>query len=109
MKVNCIMRRLIIFLIPADVLCASLGYVSCSDLSPSVCVCGCVCQCLLVLERLSVWLSGGEELCVWDKDFQLLCHRQKHSDTGESKRKTMKKTWLRKRCARKPVACDVAG
>ncbi|MEQ2200118.1 hypothetical protein XENOCAPTIV_023022 [Xenoophorus captivus] len=40
-------------------------------------------SCLLVLERLSLWVSGGEELCVWDKDFQLLCHRQKYSDTGE--------------------------
>uniref|UniRef100_A0A096MD93 WD repeat domain 41 n=1 Tax=Poecilia formosa TaxID=48698 RepID=A0A096MD93_POEFO len=29
-----------------------------SDLQSSV-------KCLLVLERLSVWLSGGEELCVW--------------------------------------------
>uniref|UniRef100_A0A7N8WUY9 WD repeat domain 41 n=1 Tax=Mastacembelus armatus TaxID=205130 RepID=A0A7N8WUY9_9TELE len=38
--------------------------------------------CLLVLERLCVWLSGGEELCVWNKDFQLHCHRQNHSDTG---------------------------
>ncbi|MEQ2157961.1 hypothetical protein GOODEAATRI_007234 [Goodea atripinnis] len=46
-----------------------------SDLQSSV-------KCLLVLERLSVWVSGGEELCVWDKDFQLLCHRQKYSDTG---------------------------
>uniref|UniRef100_A0A3Q2E6P0 WD repeat domain 41 n=1 Tax=Cyprinodon variegatus TaxID=28743 RepID=A0A3Q2E6P0_CYPVA len=39
-------------------------------------------ECLLVLERLSVWVSGGEELCIWDQNFQLLCHRQKHSDTG---------------------------
>uniref|UniRef100_A0A8D3E0D0 WD repeat domain 41 n=1 Tax=Scophthalmus maximus TaxID=52904 RepID=A0A8D3E0D0_SCOMX len=39
-------------------------------------------QCLLVLERLCVWFSGGEELCVWDRDFQLQCHRQNHSDTG---------------------------
>lgn len=46
-----------------------------SDLQSSV-------KCLLVLERLSVWLSGGEELCVWNKDFQLQCHRQNHSDTG---------------------------
>ncbi|KAK5599738.1 hypothetical protein CRENBAI_016415 [Crenichthys baileyi] len=46
-----------------------------SDLQSSV-------KCLLVLERLSMWVSGGEELCVWDKDFQLLCHRQKYSDTG---------------------------
>uniref|UniRef100_A0A7N8WSK1 WD repeat domain 41 n=1 Tax=Mastacembelus armatus TaxID=205130 RepID=A0A7N8WSK1_9TELE len=46
-----------------------------SDLQSSV-------KCLLVLERLCVWLSGGEELCVWNKDFQLHCHRQNHSDTG---------------------------
>lgn len=46
-----------------------------SDLQSSV-------KCLLVLERLSVWLSGGEELCVWDKHLQLLCQRQKRSDTG---------------------------
>lgn len=46
-----------------------------SDLQSSV-------KCLLVLERLCVWLSGGEELCVWNKDFQLQCQRQNHSDTG---------------------------
>uniref|UniRef100_A0A3Q3IAA8 Uncharacterized protein n=1 Tax=Monopterus albus TaxID=43700 RepID=A0A3Q3IAA8_MONAL len=46
-----------------------------SDLQSSV-------KCLLVLERLCVWVSGGEELCVWSKDFQLQCHRQNHSDTG---------------------------
>uniref|UniRef100_A0A1A8GB00 WD repeat domain 41 n=1 Tax=Nothobranchius korthausae TaxID=1143690 RepID=A0A1A8GB00_9TELE len=46
-----------------------------SDLQSSV-------KCLLVLERLSLWVSGGEELCVWNKDFQLQCHRQQHSDTG---------------------------
>ncbi|KAG7238615.1 hypothetical protein INR49_030689 [Caranx melampygus] len=46
-----------------------------SDLQSSV-------KCLLVLERLCVWVSGGEELCVWNKDFQLQCHRQNHSDTG---------------------------
>ncbi|XP_028274394.1 WD repeat-containing protein 41 [Parambassis ranga] len=46
-----------------------------SDLQSSV-------KCLLVLERLGLWLSGGEDLCVWNKDFQLQCHRQNHSDTG---------------------------
>ncbi|XP_062268717.1 WD repeat-containing protein 41 [Platichthys flesus] len=46
-----------------------------SDLQSSV-------KCLLVLERLCVWFSGGEELCVWNKDFQLQCHKQNHSDTG---------------------------
>uniref|UniRef100_H3D7I2 WD repeat domain 41 n=1 Tax=Tetraodon nigroviridis TaxID=99883 RepID=H3D7I2_TETNG len=39
-------------------------------------------KCLLVLERLGVWLSGGQELCVWNEDFQLQCHRQNHSDNG---------------------------
>lgn len=46
-----------------------------SDLHSSV-------KCLLVLERLCLWLSGGEELCVWNKDFQLQCHQQNSSDTG---------------------------
>ncbi|XP_068190345.1 WD repeat-containing protein 41 [Antennarius striatus] len=46
-----------------------------SDLQSSV-------KCLLVLERLGVWVSGGEELCVWNKDFELQCQRQNHSDTG---------------------------
>lgn len=35
-----------------------------------------------MLERLNVLLSGGEELCVWNKDFQLQCQKQNHSDTG---------------------------
>lgn len=30
-----------------------------------------------------MWLSGGQELCVWSEDFQLQCHRQNHSDNGE--------------------------
>ncbi|KAM6900870.1 WD repeat-containing protein 41 [Lycodopsis pacificus] len=46
-----------------------------SDLQSSV-------KCLLVQERLCVWVSGGEELCVWNKDFQLQCQTQNHSDTG---------------------------
>lgn len=46
-----------------------------SDLHSSV-------KCLLVLERLCLWLSGGEELCVWNKEFQLQCHKQNASDTG---------------------------
>ncbi|XP_037340796.2 WD repeat-containing protein 41 [Pungitius pungitius] len=46
-----------------------------SDLQSSV-------KCLLVLERLCVWLSGAEELCVWNEDFQLQCQSQNHSDTG---------------------------
>lgn len=46
-----------------------------SDLQSSV-------KCLLVLERLGLWLSGGEELCVWSRDFQLQSQKQNHSDTG---------------------------
>uniref|UniRef100_A0A8C5E3D5 WD repeat domain 41 n=1 Tax=Gouania willdenowi TaxID=441366 RepID=A0A8C5E3D5_GOUWI len=46
-----------------------------SDLQSSV-------KCLLVLERQCVWISGGEELCVWSKDFQLQSQRQTHSDNG---------------------------
>nr|XP_061800865.1 WD repeat-containing protein 41-like [Nerophis lumbriciformis] len=41
-------------------------------------------KCLLVLERLSAWISGGEELCVWNKDFRLECLKEQHSDTGIS-------------------------
>ncbi|KAM4635444.1 WD repeat-containing protein 41 [Polymixia lowei] len=46
-----------------------------SDLQSSV-------KCLLVLDHLRVWLSGGDELCVWNKAFHLLCQRPNHSDTG---------------------------
>ncbi|MBN3322741.1 WDR41 protein, partial [Atractosteus spatula] len=39
-------------------------------------------KCLLVLERLDVWLSGGNELCVWNKHFQLLCKTDCYKDAG---------------------------
>ncbi|TRY64920.1 hypothetical protein DNTS_024609, partial [Danionella cerebrum] len=48
-----------------------------SDLQSSV-------KCLLVLSRLDVWLSGGNELCVWNRDFELQCKTLHHSDTGIS-------------------------
>uniref|UniRef100_A0A3P8XML5 WD repeat domain 41 n=1 Tax=Esox lucius TaxID=8010 RepID=A0A3P8XML5_ESOLU len=48
-----------------------------SDLQSSV-------KCILVLERLCVWVSGGNELCVWNRDFQLQCQSQQHDDTGIS-------------------------
>nr|XP_055035923.1 WD repeat-containing protein 41 [Misgurnus anguillicaudatus] len=48
-----------------------------SDLQSSV-------KCLLVLDRLDVWLSGGNELCVWNSDFELQCKTVHHSDTGIS-------------------------
>uniref|UniRef100_A0A674B583 WD repeat domain 41 n=1 Tax=Salmo trutta TaxID=8032 RepID=A0A674B583_SALTR len=44
----------------------------------------CCGSCLLVLERLCVWVSGGNELCVWNRDFQLQCQSQHHDDTGIS-------------------------
>ncbi|KAL0965333.1 hypothetical protein UPYG_G00279880 [Umbra pygmaea] len=50
---------------------------SVSDLQSSV-------KCLLVLERLCVWVSGGNELCVWNRAFQLQCQSQHHDDTGIS-------------------------
>uniref|UniRef100_A0AAY4EL46 WD repeat-containing protein 41 n=1 Tax=Denticeps clupeoides TaxID=299321 RepID=A0AAY4EL46_9TELE len=46
-----------------------------SDLQSSV-------KCLLVLEHLDLWLSGGNELCVWNQDFKLLCKREVHSDAA---------------------------
>ncbi|KAJ8261258.1 hypothetical protein COCON_G00169810 [Conger conger] len=39
-------------------------------------------KCLLVLSRLDLWISGGNELCVWDRDFHLLCKTDHHSDAG---------------------------
>uniref|UniRef100_A0A9J8C5C5 WD repeat domain 41 n=1 Tax=Cyprinus carpio carpio TaxID=630221 RepID=A0A9J8C5C5_CYPCA len=48
-----------------------------SDLQSSV-------KCLLVLVRLDVWLSGGNELCVWNRDFELQCKTVHHSDAGIS-------------------------
>uniref|UniRef100_A0A673H174 WD repeat domain 41 n=1 Tax=Sinocyclocheilus rhinocerous TaxID=307959 RepID=A0A673H174_9TELE len=48
-----------------------------SDLQSSV-------KCLLVLDRLDVWLSGGNELCVWNRDFELQCKTVHHSDAGIS-------------------------
>ncbi|KAG7477035.1 hypothetical protein MATL_G00089070 [Megalops atlanticus] len=39
-------------------------------------------KCLLVLDRLDLWISGGNELCVWNRDFHLLCKTDHHSDAG---------------------------
>ncbi|NWR48882.1 WDR41 protein, partial [Regulus satrapa] len=30
-------------------------------------------KCLTVLQRLNVWLSGGSDLCVWNRKLDLLC------------------------------------
>ncbi|XP_062397450.1 WD repeat-containing protein 41 [Sardina pilchardus] len=46
-----------------------------SDLQSSI-------KCLLVLEWNNMWLSGGNDLCVWNKGFQLLSKTEHHSDTG---------------------------
>uniref|UniRef100_A0AAR2KA30 WD repeat domain 41 n=1 Tax=Pygocentrus nattereri TaxID=42514 RepID=A0AAR2KA30_PYGNA len=39
-------------------------------------------RCLLVLSGVDVWLSGGNELCVWSRDFQLQCKSVHHRDAG---------------------------
>ncbi|XP_033035824.1 WD repeat-containing protein 41 isoform X4 [Trachypithecus francoisi] len=41
-------------------------------------------QCLTVLQRLDVWLSGGNDLCVWNRKLDLLCKTSHLSDTGIS-------------------------
>ncbi|XP_076995489.1 WD repeat-containing protein 41 [Tamandua tetradactyla] len=41
-------------------------------------------KCLAVLQRLDVWLSGGNDLCVWNRELALLCKTSHLSDTGVS-------------------------
>ncbi|XP_077478840.1 WD repeat-containing protein 41 [Stigmatopora argus] len=41
-------------------------------------------KCLLVLEHLNAWISGGQELGVWSKDFRLECLKEQSGDTGIS-------------------------
>lgn len=41
-------------------------------------------KCLTVLRRLDVWLSGGNDLCVWNQKLDLLCKTHHLSDTGIS-------------------------
>ncbi|XP_045352330.1 WD repeat-containing protein 41 isoform X7 [Leopardus geoffroyi] len=41
-------------------------------------------QCLIVLQRLDIWLSGGNDLCVWNRKLDLLCKTSHLSDTGIS-------------------------
>jgi len=41
-------------------------------------------KCLIVLQRLDVWLSGGNDLCVWNQKLDLLCKTGHLSDTGIS-------------------------
>ncbi|XP_027460396.1 WD repeat-containing protein 41 isoform X2 [Zalophus californianus] len=41
-------------------------------------------KCLIVLQRLNVWLSGGNDLCVWNQKLDLLCKTSHLSDTGIS-------------------------
>ncbi|XP_013850384.1 WD repeat-containing protein 41 isoform X2 [Sus scrofa] len=38
-------------------------------------------KCLAVLQRLDVWLSGGNDLCVWNRNLDLLCKTGHLSDT----------------------------
>ncbi|XP_062868274.1 WD repeat-containing protein 41 isoform X2 [Trichomycterus rosablanca] len=39
-------------------------------------------KCFLVLDHLNVWLSGGNELCVWNRNFELQCKTAYHKDIG---------------------------
>ncbi|XP_028661537.1 WD repeat-containing protein 41 [Erpetoichthys calabaricus] len=39
-------------------------------------------KCLLALERLDLWLSGGNDLCVWNRNFELLCKMEPFTDAG---------------------------
>ncbi|KAB1281320.1 WD repeat-containing protein 41 [Camelus dromedarius] len=39
--------------------------------------------CLAVLRRLDVWLSGGNDLCMWNRKLDLLCKTSHLSDTGK--------------------------
>ncbi|XP_036062994.1 WD repeat-containing protein 41 [Onychomys torridus] len=41
-------------------------------------------KCLTVLQRLDVWLSGGNDLGVWNRKLDLLCKTDHLSDTGIS-------------------------
>ncbi|XP_033618802.1 WD repeat-containing protein 41 [Fukomys damarensis] len=41
-------------------------------------------KCLTVLQSLEVWLSGGNDLCVWNRKLDLLCKTSHISDTGIS-------------------------
>ncbi|XP_036888043.1 WD repeat-containing protein 41 isoform X3 [Sturnira hondurensis] len=40
-------------------------------------------KCLTVLQRPDVWLSGGNDLCVWNRRLDLLCKTGHLSDTGK--------------------------
>uniref|UniRef100_A0A8C2PSH4 WD repeat-containing protein 41-like n=1 Tax=Cyprinus carpio TaxID=7962 RepID=A0A8C2PSH4_CYPCA len=62
-----------------------------SDLQSSV-------KCLLVLVRLDVWLSGGNELCVWNRDFELQCKTVHHSDAGISAMVELPKNFIAAYC-----------
>ncbi|XP_054034421.1 WD repeat-containing protein 41 isoform X1 [Dryobates pubescens] len=41
-------------------------------------------KCLTVLQRLDVWLSGGSDLCVWNRKLDLLCKTSHLTDAGVS-------------------------
>ncbi|KFP08268.1 WD repeat-containing protein 41, partial [Calypte anna] len=41
-------------------------------------------KCLTVLQSLDVWLSGGSDLCVWNRKLDLLCKTSHLTDAGIS-------------------------
>lgn len=50
-------------------------------------------QCLTVLQRLDVWLSGGNDLCVWNQKLDLLCKTHHLSDTGKHIKAIVNHNW----------------
>ncbi|XP_077203453.1 WD repeat-containing protein 41 [Paroedura picta] len=41
-------------------------------------------KCLTVLQRLDIWLSGGSDLCVWNRKLDLLCKTSHLTDSDIS-------------------------
>uniref|UniRef100_A0A4W3GI97 WD repeat domain 41 n=1 Tax=Callorhinchus milii TaxID=7868 RepID=A0A4W3GI97_CALMI len=39
-------------------------------------------KCLMIIERLDIWLSGGNEVCIWNKDAELLHKTMCFKDAG---------------------------
>ncbi|XP_067838780.1 WD repeat-containing protein 41 isoform X1 [Heptranchias perlo] len=41
-------------------------------------------KCLMIIERLDVWLSGGDEVCIWNCHAELLCKTLRFKDADVS-------------------------
>uniref|UniRef100_A0A7M4FJB1 WD repeat-containing protein 41 n=1 Tax=Crocodylus porosus TaxID=8502 RepID=A0A7M4FJB1_CROPO len=51
-------------------------------------------KCLTVLQRLDVWLSGGSDLCVWNRKLDLLCKTSHLTEAGVSALVELPKTCI---------------